>query len=285
MVLYQPDWKITENAVKSLAPQVCKLCIVDNTPNADNSKHLAKYKNVEYIPLKENRGIATAQNIGIRKLLTDKFDFVLFSDQDSIAPSTVVTKLIEDFETLSKHMTVGVIGPTVINRATGETYKPTHMIEESEIDGLKFNIRHTIISSFSLVRLDLFKKIGLFREDLFIDFVENEWHFRLAQHNINVIQSKRATIQHELGDTKHFLGQNISIASPMRLYYQFRNFQILKRLPYIPEAWVKFVSSHQWKKVLYYPIMPSNRIAYTKAIIRGVRDGRHYELSEIEYPS
>ncbi|END16895.1 putative rhamnosyltransferase domain protein, partial [Escherichia coli P0301867.8] len=39
------------------------------------------------------------------------------------------------------------------------------------------------MSSGSLTKVDVFKKIGLFDEDLFIDYVDYEWGWRALEKN------------------------------------------------------------------------------------------------------
>jgi len=68
VVTYNPNITILEKCINSLANQLNKIIIVDNTPG--KCEGLEKFKNlpnVEIIYLNNNYGIAYAQNVGIKK--------------------------------------------------------------------------------------------------------------------------------------------------------------------------------------------------------------------------
>ena len=99
VVLYNPDFDVTKKTLSSLASQVDQIRVVDNSPS-DQSEVLSGYESVEYKPLLKIIGIAAAQNIGIRYFIDLGYDFVLFSDYDSIASEKVVDKLLENYQAL-----------------------------------------------------------------------------------------------------------------------------------------------------------------------------------------
>ena len=82
VVLYKPDEGLIDN-IKSYITELNKLFVVDNTPNKDHSSLFKGFKNIEYIPLNENTGIAHALNVGADKAIKDKADYLLTMDQDS----------------------------------------------------------------------------------------------------------------------------------------------------------------------------------------------------------
>lgn len=276
MVLYKPDWAVTIKAIQSLISQVDKLVIVDNSPGEDNSRRLSEFMNIDYVPLGENRGIAAAQNVGIKVLIENGFDFIIFSDQDSIAENNIVNRLLKEFlEIKDSNSDIGLIGPMAVNRTTGEEYVNRKKIEE-ELTTSKgnFYICQSIISSFSIVPSILFEMNGFYEEKLFIDFVENEWCFRLrAKTGLKSVMSRQCKISHQLGTPGSFLGLSINISSPFRLYYQIRNFFLLSKRSYVPKRWKKQVGKKITLKLLYYSIVPKNRNKYFRSIVRGIRDG------------
>lgn len=281
MVLFKPNWDITNKAVISLSAQVDQLCIIDNTPDIDNSSSFKDIENIHYIPLKENRGIAAAQNIGIDYLKEQMFNFIVFSDQDSIAPHELVYNLFSEFFILkNSNCNIGILGPTPINRATGKPYEnKKKYIRNLRIGNNDYIESQSIISSFSFIPILLFDKIGYYKEDLFIDFVENEWCFRLTHlTGLSAYISRQLLIQHELGESRFLLGRQINISTPFRLYFQIRNYLWLRRLNYVPKEWKKQVWNKIILKLIYYPIIPSKRVNYIKSIINGIKDGFKYKL-------
>ena len=83
IVLYNPNWKVTHKVLESIYKQVDRIFIVDNSPNAQEVD-FSVYGNVVYHFIGGNKGIATAQNIGIKYFEQNDYDFVIFFDQDSI---------------------------------------------------------------------------------------------------------------------------------------------------------------------------------------------------------
>jgi GT2 family glycosyltransferase len=74
VVLYHPDLSLLERLLESVLGQVDTIVVVDNTPASAPAFALffEKYRDqVSYIALGENKGIATAQNVGIKKSLID----------------------------------------------------------------------------------------------------------------------------------------------------------------------------------------------------------------------
>lgn len=74
------------------------LIIVDNTPGRDLG---LKADRLVYIPLKDNLGIATAQNEGIRLARESECDYVIFFDQDSMIPEGYVNRMVEEYKWIS----------------------------------------------------------------------------------------------------------------------------------------------------------------------------------------
>lgn len=278
IVLYNPDESLLVMALKSLSVQVDEVCIVDNSKES-HAALLVSFLNVHYIFLGENRGIAAAQNVGIRYLMQCGFDYVLFSDQDSIAPDRLVECLLRTYLALeTKGFPVATIGPQAINRATGKEYtnkaniKRTYNKTELNLDYDIWEV-YGIISSFSLTKLSNFNQIGLFEEALFIDGVDEEWCWR-AEHMKGFLSYKVVGLffSHFQGEGKtgRFLKKR---STPFRSYYQFRNFIILSKRPYTPAFWKWKNLGKFFVKFFYYPCCVAPRGAFLKAILRGCRDG------------
>jgi rhamnosyltransferase len=80
IVLYYPEVLLLGRLIESVAKQVDTIIMVDNTPGSlEQPPTLLEGlpKSVLYVPLGENMGIATAQNIGIRKSLSGGYSHVL----------------------------------------------------------------------------------------------------------------------------------------------------------------------------------------------------------------
>lgn len=117
IVTYKPDMVILEKCIHSLKNQLDKIIIVDNTPGScEKLESFKTFPNIEVIYLKDNYGIAYAQNVGIKKALEEKADYILLSDQDTVYPADFIEKMLECF----KEEKVAAAGPLFIDTHTGK---------------------------------------------------------------------------------------------------------------------------------------------------------------------
>ena len=277
MVLYNPDVEAVEKAIVGLLPQVDLLCLVDNS-STSHEQHYGGRDNLHYIPLMENRGIAEAQNTGIRYLQEAGMDFVLFSDQDSLCDNGLVSALLKAYLTLEHdgHQ-IATVGPVPVNKKTGKPdITKQYIINDFEISGQRFLQMHSIKSSFSLTRLSTFDTVGCFEKELFIDGVDSEWCWRaMKQFGLCSFIVSDLKFQHFNGeDTK----MPIKKSTPFRTYYQFRNYLVLRKRDYTPSSWKKKNATKFVIKSIAYPLFVSPRLKFLKSIIKGVKDGMQSEM-------
>ena len=274
IVSYNPDFDLLSKSLGAILPQVDEVCIVDNS-SCNNSERLSNIDKLHYIPLMKNIGIAAAQNVGIKYFIKKDFEYVIFSDQDSVAEENIISKLIFSFEKLEEKFKVATVGPTPINRKTNQLYVySTKNKKNCEYKGVCYHEINSIISSFSLMKLSIFNEVGLMNEKLFIDFVDQEWCWRARYyHNCSVFMISDVFIYHELGVSRKFLGTQISISSSFRLYFQIRNLLWLSSKPYADKQFIKRNINKLFFKIIYYPLFTNNKWAYIKSIVNGFIDG------------
>lgn len=268
VVLY--NGKIGESHERLLAEENVTLIVVDNTPGRDLA--LAGDRLV-YIPLQRNRGIATAQNEGIREARRLGCDYVIFFDQDSEIPEGYALAIVEEYERIEKNVAnLFLLGPTVRNGRTQEVYKST--IHKDVRIAEDFIRRETVISSGSCVALPKIDRVGLNDDTLFIDYVDHEWCWRAALKGFVNGITPRVTLTHYVGEQEYrILGQLVIISSPIRYYYQVRNYLWLLRRNYVPRQWK---INHGIKLMIYplsYPFMVKHWRAIYAEMLRGLREG------------
>lgn len=280
IVLYNPDISLLKNVIESVSKQVDNICVVDN------SSHVLEYSdlfNIEYIYLGNNKGLAYAQNIGINYMLSIAVDYILFLDQDSILPSNAVSILLERYiELTNSKIPVAAIGPMPINRLTRKNY--SIQVKSKELCCEKKDVIETfaVMSSGSLIAGANFKKIGLYNYSLFIDAVDYEWCWRAYfMYGYRSFVVKSLFMEHQLGRPGKLLGRNISISSPMRLYYQFRNCIWLLKEPYTPTFWKMKVLRKYSLKLFAYPLFISPKRSNLCFILKGIRDGVLEKMSKL----
>jgi len=87
----------------------------------------------------------------------------------------------------------------------------------------------TLITSGSILNLSLVKKVGDFNEDLFIDFVDAEFSYRVVQHGLINLMFSNIQLNHALGNLVS--GRSVLtfkkslriIHAPIRAFYITRN--------------------------------------------------------------
>ena len=90
VVSYNPEYARLLSLCDSLSKQVDVIILVDNGSNNFISEKISIADNVIVISLRENQGIATAQNVGIKKIIDLGLKYVVFFDQDSIVPNGLI---------------------------------------------------------------------------------------------------------------------------------------------------------------------------------------------------
>jgi rhamnosyltransferase len=87
----------------------------------------------------------------------------------------------------------------------------------------------TLITSGSVLNLSSIKIIGLFNEDLFIDFVDTEFSYRVIQNGYKNVMFSNIVLNHALGklvEARSLVNFKKSLRithAPIRVYYIVRN--------------------------------------------------------------
>lgn len=273
VVLYNPNWVLTEKVILAVLPQVHMLYIVDNSPTP-SSKDIFQNPKIQYEFLGGNKGIAFAQNEGLKMLQDDNLDFCFFLDQDSIVEDNMIQILVNHYQNLVKRgFYVGAIGPRPVNRQQGKEYRGS-VKKGVSIDKDTTEVTE-LISSASLIPIDNLKKVGNMDTSLFIDGVDHEWCWRCSKlTGARFFISEKTHLSHQLGEgDKKFLWRKVAIPTPFRTYYQFRNYFILVTRGYVPLYWKLSNGLKYIIKMFYYPIFTPPRKAYLKNIYSGISDG------------
>lgn len=224
VVLYRPDNAVYKN-IQSYLQDIDKLYIVDNSEiqNLELVQQINGLSNVVYIWNGDNEGIAKALNVGAKNAINDGFDFLLTMDQDSQANAGMVLSLIAAGENIG-FAKIGVLAP--MHQIGVEHERP-------KVDGY-----YSVLSAWtsgSLVNLAIFKQVGPFREDLFIDFVDHEFCLRIKANGYDVYKVTAAILNHAIGKNLRqirVLGIPLLVTnhSSLRRYYITRNRFFVTRL-------------------------------------------------------
>jgi len=270
VVLYRPTRDVVTN-VAAFAGQVDRVFAIDNseTPDTGVVDVLREMPNVEYIPLGDNLGIATALNISARLALERGYLWLLTMDQDSTATPGMVGALLRCV--LNEGTKVGLVSP-VHYQVRGEPRAVDRGCHEVL----------TAMTSGNLVNLAALERVGWFMDDLFIDQVDNEICLRFWRSGLRVLEAGDADLVHRVGDVRRHrfpFPAYSSNHSPVRRYYIARNRLWVGRM-YADDypQFGRFERRQQLKDVVKIVLYEREKGAKLAMVWRGWRDYRASRL-------
>ncbi len=220
VILFDPDKSVVKN-ISSYFDKIQFLYIIDNSKEISSSisqfveKHSDK---LEYVFNNGNLGVASGLNIAIDKAQKDGYAYLLTMDQDSFFESSSLEVLIDKIADADR---VGILSPFHKNRFFTNPPKSSGSEEVSDV-----------MTSGNILNLSVIQKIGKFREDYFIDYVDIEYCFRLRQNGFKIIRINNSFLNHNEANLikKKFLGVTVypQNHSAVRWYYKIRNYLYLK---------------------------------------------------------
>ncbi len=201
--------------------------VVDNS-DADNSHLLQQfpYTNIVYLPLHNNTGIAHALNVGCQAAIAQGCDWILTMDQDSKFNITSFADYLKEANTyIAENPTaqIGILTP--FPDCDGQ-------IEKHHRKG-RFEPCLVVMTSGNLLSVDGYTKTGGFRDDFFIDSVDDELCCHLHTLDMQVIRLNNIILNHQLGEgAKHLLFSSKTYIphAPWRYFYIARNLRYMLQL-------------------------------------------------------
>lgn len=272
LVTYNPDLENLKLIIKKLQSQGCTICVVNNSA-FDLQDMDAEIKIFNF---RENKGIAFAQNTGMTWAFGDYgSEFVLQMDQDSIPADNLVSTLVSAYEWLKKQgLKAGLIGSQDIDR-------DTHISSEAKfnkgkkIPGTKLVQVSEVLSSGSLIPRSTYQQVGGPDDKLFIDLVDFEYCWRIADKGLLIVKNSDSLIFHKLGEGQiKILGLlNVGLPKPFRHYYSVRNTVYLIIFGKAPFYWKVSNSLKVLFKLTIYPIVLPQGKERFRFIWKGFSDG------------
>jgi rhamnosyltransferase len=295
VVLYFPDRHAVQGLVRSLEDQVDFIFVIDNTPMNELAPEEELFPPDFKVPLNytaqgENTGIAAAQNSGIRQALAAGASHVILFDQDSaLPPKMVESLLVAEANLLSKGVEVAAVGPQFVDEKSG---RPSPAIRHRyfRIQKLYLDPQSTepfetdhLIASGSIIRASVLQKVGLMRDDFFIDWVDIEWGMRARSVGYKSYYAPNVVMKHSVGDSVvTVLGRDVHVHNDLRNYYMLRNAIYLYRLKSMGWRWkINFIPRIPCYLVLY-PILSKHKILNLRYLIRGIWDGARGRLGQFQ---
>ncbi len=210
VILYNPDDSVVGN-VLSYADSVDKIWLIDNSDQTNAAvEPLLSDARIQYLKLDQNFGIAYALNRACELAMNESFKWIPTMDQDSSIDAD------KFFPNLNPDLSVAAIFAASFKGTKGRWIKPYNE---------HYNEIHYTITSGSVMSLDVWKSVGGFDENLFIDEVDHDMCMKIRNYGSRILTTKEPCLNHTIGvalkekteSTTRFRPQ------PFRCYYHVRN--------------------------------------------------------------
>lgn len=229
-----------------------------------------KYNKVEVIRTAENTGAAEGRNIGFSK---SKGYYIVFTDDDAIADTLMIEKLISVFESYDK---VGIVQPLIyeknkknllqgaghdINLTTGRISAwGVREKDTGQYNGIR---KIPMVGCAWMVRRDVFEKVKGFDKDYFIPYEDSDFSFRVSKAGFKIYCYSDAKTWHR-GHKETFIHpwiEWLGITSSERAYRIARNKMIF----------IRKHSSNNQKITFFFFLLPLYAIVHSLIIMAAAR--------------
>ena len=217
VILYHPDIEQLSDNIQTYLNGLKQLYVYDNseskTPGIEEAL-LKLHPSIQYHYFNANEGIAKRLNQAIAQATLNQYDFLLTMDQDSS---------FKDGDFDKYKLSIQSSGDSNVAQF-GVNCQPDFTLPKDEPEEVL-----TLITSGSVLNLSLTKHIGPFNEDLFIDFVDAEFSYRVIQNGYTNLMFSNIVLNHALGTLVegrglgNFKKSMRIIHAPTRVFYIVRN--------------------------------------------------------------
>ncbi len=267
-VIYNPEEQDYKN-ILSYFDEVDYVCIIDNSSQAhlDEIKQVIDhdFEKIYYEHHPENIGLCKGMNYGINMLYEKGCTWALTMDFDSCFKGDAV-KTYQSFVSEHDCSKVAILAPVyTFDRHQAQTYNGTRIVKRAMMSGDYINIH-------------IFKDLGGFTEELFIDGLDNEYCIRLKKAGYKVLECGNALLEHKPSKTgrRVCFGKTIVFGydTPQRYYGHARSLVfIIMRHRTIYETMFYIY------KLLKIVFLFDNKVEYIRLYMKGTKDG--YRIEQI----
>lgn len=211
VVLYEPDEKAFIN-ILSYCKLVDCVFVLDNSAASNEIQVEKIFKGddirYQYIHFGKNVGLARAFNYGMAQASKEGFEWALLMDSDSSLLNNIVSiyknflkgdTFVKPNENLKPARTgkieisankVAVLAPVhLFDRSKNHVYEGSKELKWSMTSGCYFNV-------------NLFHKLGGFKNELFVDGIDLEYGYRANMAGYEIIELGQAALKHFPGETR-----------------------------------------------------------------------------------
>lgn len=232
-------------------------------------EHEAARHDAHLICNPSNVGLAAALNQGARWAFAEGHAFVLALDQDSEPLAGITEELLRVFHLANAQSKTALVGSNFLDDRTKDVGFP--FFEDAP---QRWTKRRTVITSGSLIERSAFEEVGPFREDFFVDSVDDEYCLRARASGFQVVLATRPLMRHSIGTpTVHRLaGLRITTTnhSAARRYDIVRNRLVLcKEYAFREPRWAVASLFALLKETIWILLFERDRPAKARSIAAG----------------
>ena len=217
VILYHPDIEQLSDNIQTYLNGLKQLYVYDNSESKTPGLEEALLKinpSIQYHYFNSNEGIAKRLNQAMDQAALNQYDFLLTMDQDSS---------FKDGDFDKYKLSIQSSGDSNVAQF-GVNCQPDFTLPKDEPEEAL-----TLITSGSILNVSLAKHVGSFNEDLFIDFVDAEFSYRVIQNGYTNLMFSNIVLNHALGTLVegrglgNFKKSMRIIHAPTRVFYIVRN--------------------------------------------------------------
>ncbi len=216
--------------------------VVDNASTDNSAAEISKqYPEVTLLKNEKNLGFAEGSNIGIRKALENRADYILLLNNDTLVDKNLVNELLN---VLEEDKTVGIASPKIYFAPGFEYHQGRYQDEEKgkvlwyaggRLDWQNMLATHRGVDEIDhgqyekteetdfatgcalMVRKEVFEKVGLFDNKYFLYWEDIDLCQRARKAGFKIFYVPRAVLSHKNASSSDKPG------SKLHQYYQTRN--------------------------------------------------------------
>lgn len=262
-----------------------EIIIVDNASTDGTCALLAEhYPQVTLLRMSQNLGVGGGLGEGMAyATLKKRHDWVWTFDADSIPGDRALQALLEGMGSLGNAGSdVGMVASLLVNRETGMHYTPWYWRNgyvRPSADSLRQPILFAdlVCTSGCMVRREVVEKIGLPRQDFFIDFVDTEYCLRARSRDYRIAVVTASEVEHKMGHSRRVRSPVYSCVriehEPWRHYYIARNITYSVWMLYPSVGSKLYLMAHLARRAFGLLLFDSNKLPCLEKMVQGIGDG------------
>jgi rhamnosyltransferase len=282
VVTYHPDQEVAEN-LRAMVAECGHVLVVDNGSLDSARIAMGAVPGVQVIALGENRGVAAALTIGVRRALGLGNRWVVTFDQDSKPQPGMVAAL---WASHLRQPRAAIIGPCIVESSAGHSgYRWVRrnprwgcLFQRVPCAGEDLPEVTMMVTSGSMMELDTWAAVGGFDDGLFIDYVDIDYCLKVVASGRTIAVSAAAKLDHRLGarQSGRLLGRDFRPThhAAFRHYYMSRNrIRMWWRHGWRAPHWLAFDVSFAAYNLIRVLVWEPGKRQKMGAMIRGTLDG------------